>query len=215
MLTRGEVHRLVLEKLLALRGECVQEVRLVSRLYNDELLGGDATNDVFFFVPDLHLVTAAGDASFRYGFLRSDERVRVRRDVMLDHLCEAMLDGEAHACTDVTGFGLIGHAREMALASEVTLEIEVAAIHFLPGALDYAREGAIPGARSIAFPDVGHKLLRFPKDREIIFFCNCPNEASAAAAAKQLSDLGYTRVRPLAGGFAAWAAAGYSIATRV
>ena len=92
MLTRGEVHRLVLEKLLALRGECVQEVRLVSRLYNDELLGGDATNDVFFFVPDLHLVTAAGDASFRYGFLRSDERVRVRRDVMLDHLCEAMLD---------------------------------------------------------------------------------------------------------------------------
>lgn len=59
--------------------------------------------------------------------------------------CEAMLNHDAHGCTDVTGFGLIGHAREMALASNVTLEIEVGAVHFLPGALDYARAGAIPG----------------------------------------------------------------------
>jgi selenide, water dikinase len=51
----------------------------------------------------------------------------------------------AHGCTDVTGFGLLGHAREMALASEVTLEIEVDRLPFLPGALDYARAGAVPG----------------------------------------------------------------------
>ena len=36
-------------------------------------------------------------------------------------------------------------------------------------------------------------LAQLPKDREIIFFCNCPNEASAASAAKVLMDLGYTR----------------------
>jgi len=59
--------------------------------------------------------------------------------------CEAMLALGAHACTDVTGFGLIGHAREMAMASGVTLEIEAAQIEFLPGALDYARQGALPG----------------------------------------------------------------------
>jgi selenide,water dikinase len=51
----------------------------------------------------------------------------------------------AHGCTDVTGFGLLGHAREMALASEVTLEIEVDRLPFLAGALDYARAGAVPG----------------------------------------------------------------------
>ena len=39
--------------------------------------------------------------------------------------CEEMLRYEVHGCTDVTGFGLIGHAREMALASQVTLEIAV------------------------------------------------------------------------------------------
>ncbi len=59
--------------------------------------------------------------------------------------CEAMLQYEVHGCTDVTGFGLIGHAREMAAASGVTLEIAVDRLRFLPGALDYARQGAIPG----------------------------------------------------------------------
>lgn len=59
--------------------------------------------------------------------------------------CEAMLECDVHGCTDVTGFGLIGHAREMAVASSVTLEIDAAAVRFLPGALDYARQGALPG----------------------------------------------------------------------
>lgn len=59
--------------------------------------------------------------------------------------CERMLAYDVHGCTDVTGFGLIGHAREMALASGVTLEIDVDRVRFLPGALEYARLGAIPG----------------------------------------------------------------------
>jgi len=59
--------------------------------------------------------------------------------------CEAMLAFDVHGCTDVTGFGLIGHAREMALASGVTMEIDPRAVRFLPGAVDYARQGAIPG----------------------------------------------------------------------
>lgn len=59
--------------------------------------------------------------------------------------CEAMLAFDVHGCTDVTGFGLIGHAREMALASGVTLEIEAKQAQFLPGAVEYAQQGAIPG----------------------------------------------------------------------
>jgi selenide, water dikinase len=49
------------------------------------------------------------------------------------------------ALTDVTGFGLIGHAREMALASNVSLIIESANIPVLAGALDCIRAGCIPG----------------------------------------------------------------------
>ena len=58
---------------------------------------------------------------------------------------DAMGSLEIHAVTDVTGFGLLGHAREMALASEVTLEIDSHRVQFLPGAIEYANAGAIPG----------------------------------------------------------------------
>jgi selenide, water dikinase len=58
---------------------------------------------------------------------------------------EAMRGLEVHACTDVTGFGLIGHAREVAVASGVTLEVHASSVRFLPGAVEYARAGAIPG----------------------------------------------------------------------
>ncbi|HEY7211386.1 MAG TPA: selenide, water dikinase SelD [Bryobacteraceae bacterium] len=59
--------------------------------------------------------------------------------------CDAMLEREVHACTDVTGFGLLGHAREMALASTVTLEIHASAIRYLPGAIEYSQAGAHSG----------------------------------------------------------------------
>jgi selenide,water dikinase len=52
--------------------------------------------------------------------------------------------GKVHACTDVTGFGLIGHATEMAAASGVSLEIDAAAVPLLDGALELVR-GNVPG----------------------------------------------------------------------
>ncbi|HEU0119185.1 MAG TPA: selenide, water dikinase SelD [Bryobacteraceae bacterium] len=62
-----------------------------------------------------------------------------------NHACRAMLATRAHACTDITGFGLMGHSREMAVASGVTLVIDTAAVPLLPGAYEYAAAGAIPG----------------------------------------------------------------------
>ena len=50
-----------------------------------------------------------------------------------------------HAMTDVTGFGLIGHAREMALASDVSLTLFSRDVPVLPGALDCIRSGHVPG----------------------------------------------------------------------
>jgi selenide, water dikinase len=50
-----------------------------------------------------------------------------------------------HSLTDITGFGLIGHAREMALASNASLVFRVSQIPLLEGALDCIRAGNIPG----------------------------------------------------------------------
>jgi selenide,water dikinase len=52
---------------------------------------------------------------------------------------------EAHACTDITGFGFIGHAMEMVLASQVGMVIQSRNIPIFPEAMEYARLGLIPG----------------------------------------------------------------------
>ena len=99
------------------------------------------------FVLTKRLGTGVIGTALKRGIAR-DEDVRAAVDSMLTlnrRACEAMLALEVHGCTDVTGFGLIGHAREMALASGVTIEIEAAGVRFLPGAEEYARLGAIPG----------------------------------------------------------------------
>lgn len=53
--------------------------------------------------------------------------------------------GGVHACTDVTGFGLMGHLLEMAGDDSVSFEIESASLPFLGRALEHARNGLIPG----------------------------------------------------------------------
>jgi selenide,water dikinase len=51
----------------------------------------------------------------------------------------------AHACTDITGFGFIGHAMEMVLASQIGMVIQSKNILIFPEAIEYARMGLIPG----------------------------------------------------------------------
>jgi selenide,water dikinase len=51
----------------------------------------------------------------------------------------------AHACTDITGFGFIGHAIEMATASQAGMVIQSEAIPIFPEAMEYARLGLVPG----------------------------------------------------------------------
>jgi len=69
----------------------------------------------------------------------------------------------------------------------------------------------IPGALHISLPDVGLHLADLPRNRDIILYCTCPSEASAARVAKILMNHGFKRVRPLHGGLDAWLAAGHAV----
>jgi membrane protein DedA with SNARE-associated domain/rhodanese-related sulfurtransferase len=69
----------------------------------------------------------------------------------------------------------------------------------------------IPGALHIPLHDVQQHLRDLPRDREVIAYCTCPNEASAAQVAKLLIANGFRKVRPLHGGLDAWVAAGYAV----
>ncbi|MBV8308515.1 MAG: DedA family protein/thiosulfate sulfurtransferase GlpE [Gammaproteobacteria bacterium] len=69
----------------------------------------------------------------------------------------------------------------------------------------------IPGALAVPVQEVERHVRSLPRDREIILYCSCPNEASAAQAAKLLQRNGFRLVRPLRGGLEAWIAAGYAV----
>ena len=61
-----------------------------------------------------------------------------------DRACQAMLEVGAHACTDITGFALLGHACEMAEASGISIELDSKKIPVIPESLQFAHMGLIP-----------------------------------------------------------------------
>ena len=70
---------------------------------------------------------------------------------------DAMIRYRVHACTDVTGFGLLGHAFEMAQGSDVRLHLEVDGVDLIPAALELARMGILPAGmyRNRHFAEAG------------------------------------------------------------
>jgi membrane protein DedA with SNARE-associated domain/rhodanese-related sulfurtransferase len=67
----------------------------------------------------------------------------------------------------------------------------------------------IPGAIAFDLSQVDAVVAELSGGREIILYCNCPSEASAARIARLLMDRGVRSVRPLAGGLQAWIDAGF------
>lgn len=74
---------------------------------------------------------------------------KAARDVMVRY--------RVHACTDITGFGMLGHTYEMAQGSDVQITLQVDRITFLPQALDLARMGILPAGlyRNRSFAEAG------------------------------------------------------------
>jgi selenide,water dikinase len=73
-----------------------------------------------------------------------DEAIRVMTTLNRD-ACEAMLEVGVHAATDVTGFGLLGHLRNLLAASRVRATVWLDRVPILPAARRYAEEELIPG----------------------------------------------------------------------
>ena len=73
----------------------------------------------------------------------------------------------------------------------------------------------ISGAIHLALDEIEKQQDKLPRDREIIVYCDCPNEESSARAARVLHRKGFTRVRPLKGGLDAWKAMNYPLERRI
>ena len=58
---------------------------------------------------------------------------------------ELMQEVGVHACTDITGFGLLGHALHLAESSGVGIELHLASIPYFPEVIDFSQQGLVPG----------------------------------------------------------------------
>jgi membrane protein DedA with SNARE-associated domain/rhodanese-related sulfurtransferase len=79
--------------------------------------------------------------------------------------------------------------------------------------MSQALTGRIPGAITVDPKNIRTDLLAVEPDSEVIVYCACPNEYTAAKLAKALMQHGFKRVRPLLGGIDAWIAAGHQVET--
>jgi membrane protein DedA with SNARE-associated domain/rhodanese-related sulfurtransferase len=69
----------------------------------------------------------------------------------------------------------------------------------------------LPGALHFAPDTLAARALEIPRDRDVVLYCTCPSEATAAKTAMTLRKLGIERVRPLRGGFDEWKRLGYPL----
>ena len=86
----------------------------------------------------------------------------------------AMVAAGAHAATDVTGFGLLGHLRSLALASGVAARVSASAVPLLPDARSLCREGFVPGGTRRNLQDLG-AAVRWPEglsDTDRLLLCD-------------------------------------------
>jgi len=118
---------------------------ITGRIHPDRVWknAGARPGDALVFTKKLG--TGLISTALKRGFAReADVTASIASMLTLNRDAARALDGcEVHACTDVTGFSFLGHGSEMANGSGVTLEIDVDRLRFLPGALDYARQGAL------------------------------------------------------------------------
>lgn len=87
---------------------------------------------------------------------------------------DAMLSVGVNACTDVTGFGLLGHLTEMLSASDVSAQIYLTKVPFINGAKEMADEGAIPAGTHNNYRHIRNmvKWEKFKNQEDMMLLCD-------------------------------------------
>jgi selenide,water dikinase len=127
--------------------ELMYGLSVVGLIHPDRILrkGGAENGDVLVLTKPLG--TGIYSTALKNGALSARrEKLFYRSMAALNReAAEGMHGFGVSACTDITGFGLLGHALEMARASDVSFRIDTRALPLLPGALDLAKRGFLTG----------------------------------------------------------------------
>ena len=87
---------------------------------------------------------------------------------MLNHeASHAMMEVGVHACTDVTGFGLLGHLKGMVVGSGVGARVKLSQVPLLPGTWELAEQGIVPGGTERNLASLGAHVRWEPSLPEV------------------------------------------------
>jgi len=121
--------------------------------------------------------------------------------------CQAMLKIGVHACTDVTGFALIGHAAEIAESSMVAIEIDSKKVPIIPESLQFANMGLIPegmyanwefrnsSVKAVGIDEDTMSVLYDPQTSGGLLICVAPEKSDALLS--HLHELGVHQAREI------------------
>lgn len=87
------------------------------------------------------------------------EAAHIQMATLNNKACEAMLAADARCATDITGYGLLGHARNIARASKVTLRFESAKLPFFSASIELGKQGLLSGGAAKNRKSYGEDVL--------------------------------------------------------
>jgi len=131
------------------------------------------------------------------------ERLVAQMSRLNDKACQAMLEIGVHACTDVTGFALLGHSCEMAESSGTSIEIDSKKVPIIPESMQFAHMGLIPEGmyanwefrntmvQAPAIDEDTMSVLYDPQTSGGLLICVAPEKCSALL--QRLHDLGVSQ----------------------
>jgi selenide,water dikinase len=120
---------------------------------------GAQAGDVAYLTKPIGMGCMTTSAKFEHIDWKTLEPAALQMATLNDRAAEAMNAVGANACTDITGFGLIGHAHNIARASELTLRFETASVPVFPGAMDLARRELFSGGATRGRATLGDDVL--------------------------------------------------------
>jgi len=149
---KGGIDKMAEAKVILVGGHSIDDTELkyglsvTGAVHPDQMVTNEGARAGDRLILTKPLGTGIINTAVKAGMVDKETVARITKSMaaLNDRASELMQEAGVHACTDITGFGLIGHAVQLAQNSQIGIIINVDTIPFFPEASEFARQGLCP-----------------------------------------------------------------------
>jgi len=149
---KGGIDKMAEAKVILVGGHSIDDTELkyglsvTGAVHPDQMVTNEGARAGDRLILTKPLGTGIINTAVKAGMVDKETVARITKSMaaLNDRASELMQEAGVHACTDITGFGLIGHAVQLAQNSQICININVDTIPFFPEASEFARQGLCP-----------------------------------------------------------------------